>query len=317
MKTTFNANMFDSIKNALESAKSKNTGSNYKNIFSIAKPATYVVRLIPNTKNPAETFLHYYHHGWNSVSTGQYASIISPSTWDERCTISELYFKILRNGTPEEQEKAKANIRRKENWYVNVYIVSDPVNPENNGTVKVLRYGKQLNKIIESAINGDDSVEFGSKIFDFSENGCNLRIKAELVSDKPGAPKYPTYVSSKFLAPSAIEGLNEDKIQNIYNSIFDLNTFVEHKTPAEIQTFINTHYYDNETGSSDNTATTTTIEENIDDVPYDTPAKPVAKTVSTYKSTTKAVPVSVPDDGESTTTSDSKVKDILDSLEDL
>lgn len=304
MKPTFNANMFDSIKNALESAKTKQTGGNYKNIFSIAKPGSYVVRLLPNIKNPGETFLHYFHHGWNSIATGQYVSVTSPSTWGERCPISELYFKVLRSGTTEEQERAKANLRRKENWYVNVYIVNDPITPENNGTVKVLRFGKQLNKIVESAISGDDSSEFGAKIFDLSENGCNLRIKAELVSDKPGAPKYPTYTASKFLAPSAIEGLNEDKIQDIYEGIFDLDTFVEHKTPVELQTFIDTHYYGEETAQT----AAPVVEE--DDVPYE--ASVPKKATPVAKAPAKAASVS-----EDTEVSDDKVKALLDGLDDL
>jgi len=303
MKPTFNSNMFESIKSALDSAKTKNTGSSFKNLFSIAKPGNYVVRLLPNIKNPGETFLHYYHHGWNSIATGQYVSVTSPSTWGERCPISELYFKVLRGGTPDEQEKAKANLRRKENWYVNVYVVSDPVSPENNGTVKVLRFGKQLNKIIESAISGDDSAEFGAKIFDLSENGCNLRIKAELVSDKPGAPKYPTYTASKFLSPSAIDGLDEDKIQDVYESIYDLGTFVEHKTPAELQTFIDTHYY-----GTDAAPVSAPVVEEEEDVPYDTPApKPAAKSVA------KSAPI-VAEDSD---TNDDKVKAILDGLDNL
>ena len=75
MKPTFNSNMFESIKSALESAKSKQGGSKYKNLLSLAAPATYVVRLLPNVKNPQETFLHYYHHGWNSIATGQYVNV--------------------------------------------------------------------------------------------------------------------------------------------------------------------------------------------------------------------------------------------------
>ncbi len=307
MKPTFNSNMFESIKSALENAKTKQTGGNYKNILSIAGPATYVIRLLPNIKNPKETFLHYYHHGWNSIATGQYASITSPSTWGERCPVSELYFKILRSGTPEEQERAKANLRRKENWYVNIFVVSDPKNPD-----KVLRFGKQLNKIIEAAISGDDASEFGAKIFDLSENGCSLRIKAELVSDKPGAPKYPTYTASKFLAPGPIEGLDEDKISSIYESVFDLDTFVEHKTATEIQTFIDTNFYGNEVATPAITAPVADAEDI--DVPYEAP-KPVVKPAA-KPAVVAAKPVTKPV-AEDASANDDKVKAILDGLDDL
>lgn len=313
MKPTFNANMFESIKSALESAKTKQGGSKYKEILKLDAPATYVVRLLPNVKNPKETFLHYYHHGWNSIATGQYVNVASPSTWGERCPVSELYFKILRDGTDEEKARAKANISRKENWMVNVYVVSDPKNAENNGTIKVLRYGRQLNKIIEAAISGDDSDEFGAKVFDLGPNGCNLRIKAELVSDKPGAPKYPTYTASKFLSPSEIEGLDETKISEIYESIHDLNGFVEHKSAAEIQQFIQTHFYGTEQADeADVKATVAEVEE--EDVPYESP-KPAAKPAAApakpaAKPTSKVETVD-------TASNDDKVKAILDGLDDL
>jgi hypothetical protein len=296
----YNSNMFESIKNALDKAKTKTGGnSTYRNILQLEpgdKP--YTVRLLPNIKNPEETILHYYHHGWSSIATGQYASITSPSTWGDRCPVSELYFKVLRDGTPDEQARAKANLRRKENWYVNVYVVNDPKKPENNGTIKVLRYGKQLDKIIQSAINGDDSQEFGAKIFDLSEEGCSLRIKVELVSDKPGAPKYPTYTASKFLNPSAIEGLNEDKIQETYNSIYDLNTFVDRKSNDEIKAFIDNHYY----GNAAEVPVAAPVVEDEEDVPYEAPAPK-----------TPAKPAKI----ESATSNDDKVLDILNGLDNL
>lgn len=308
MKPTFNTNMFESIKSALENAKSKSGGAKYKEILKLEAPATYVVRLLPNVKDPKETFLHYYHHGWNSISTGQYVNVVSPSTWGERCPVSELFFKILRDGSDEEKARAKANISRKENWLVNVYVVNDPKNPENNGTIKVLRYGRQLNKIIEAAISGDDAEEFGAKIFDLSPNGCNLRIKAELVSDKPGAPKYPTYTASKFLSPSEVEGLEENKIAEIYESIHDLNELIEHKTAAEISTFIDTHYFGNKPEESVEPSASNNEEE---DVPYDTPAAQLSKPVHTgLESVSKPV-------SPANTENDDKVKAILDGLDDL
>jgi hypothetical protein len=314
MKPTFNTNMFESIKSALENAKNKQgDGASYKNILQIAAPATYVVRLLPNVKNPAETFLHYYHHGWNSISTGKYFSVTSPSTWGERCPVSELYFKILREGSDEEKNRAKEHLKRKENWMVNVYVVSDPKNPENNGTIKVLRYGRQLNKIIESAISGDDAAEYGAKIFDLSENGCNLRIKAELVSDKPGAPKYPTYTASKFLSPAAIDGLDEEKINGIYNNIYDLQTFLDHKSAEELKEVINIHFYGQEAAATTPAAAAKPVEDTEEDVPYEAPkavAKPTVATPSPIKTAPKP-------EVKSTKSNDEAVMAILNGLDEL
>ena len=318
MKTTFNTNMFDSIKVALEDAKTQGGNTNFKNILKLEAPATYVVRLLPNVKDPKKTFSHYFHHGWNAAATGKYFDIVSPSTWGERCPVSELYFKILRDGSEAEQTRAKANLRRKESWMVNVLVINDPKKPENNGTVKVLRYGRQLDKIINAAINGDDAAEFGSKIFDLSENGCNLRIKAELVTDKPGAPKYPTYTASKFLSQSAIEGMTEEKAAEVYNSIFDLDTFLEHKTPEEIKALIDANYYGKEgtaevhTSANNSSAGGTPSVEVDEDVPYET--KDFTTTPGTTESpvATKAAPSVV-----KAVSNDKKVQDILDDLDNL
>lgn len=306
--------MFDSIKNALDKAKNKASSSSaYRNLLQMEPNKTYTVRFLPNIKNPEETILHYYHHGWNSIATGQYASITSPSTWGDRCPVSELYFKILRDGTDEEKERAKANLRRKENWLVNVYVVNDPVKPENNGTIKVLRYGKQLDKIIQSAINGDDAKEFGARIFDLSPEGCNFRIKVELVSDKPGAPKYPTYTASKFLNPSAIEGLDESKYEEIYNGVFDLSAFVERKSSEEIKTFINEHYHGAESVEDGTPEAPDEVpgEKDEDDVPYESTPKIAAKvSVDTASAKPASKTTAVVDN-------DSKVLDILNGLDKL
>lgn len=299
--------MFESIKNALDKAKTKNSGNSaFRNILQLEAPGTYVVRLLPNIKNPEETVLHYFHHGWNSISTGQYVNATSPATWGDRCPVSELYFKILRDGTDQEKERAKANLRRKENWLINVLVVSDPKKPENNGTIKVLRYGRQLDKIIQSAINGDDAEEFGSRIFDLSSEGCSLRIKAELVSDKPGAPKYPTYTASKFLSPGAIEGFDENKMQEIYNNIFDLNVFLDRKSPEELKEFIDTHFYGKTASEEATEPVAKQVEE--DDIPYEAP-----------KAVVKPVAVSSPVAAKSAATSshDDKVMALINGLDEL
>jgi hypothetical protein len=161
----------------------------------------------------------------------------------ERDPISETRYRLLKHGTDEEKEKAETVLRR-ENWIANVYVVNDPVNTDNNGQMKLLRFGKQLHKIIMDAIEGEDADEFGAKIFDLSKNGCNLKIKVERQGE------FPTYVSSRFAAPSKVTGLTDSKVDDVYESITDLETVFPAKSFDELKSMLDEHFYCSDNRSS-------------------------------------------------------------------
>ena len=237
--TAFTSNMFESIKSALTKETAPATNK-YKDILKTEAGNTYTVRLLPNVKDPAKTFFHYYSYTWKSFANGQLINITSPATWGKRDLIAEERYRILRTGTEEEKAKAVA-LTRRESWFVNVYVVNDPVNEENNGQVKVIRFGRQLHKIIMDAMQGEEAADFGPRIFDLSPKGCNFRIKVEKQGD------YPTYVSSKFALPKEIPGIEEDDIKAIYNKTFDLESFLSMKENDEIKQLLDEHYYGIET----------------------------------------------------------------------
>jgi len=226
--------MFDSIKSAL--TKNNNQQSKNKDILKCEVGNTYTVRLLPNTTDPQKTFFHYYTFGWTSFCTGQYVSAVSPSSFGGRDPIAEYRYKVLKTGTEEEKQKARAIIRS-EKWLVNAYIVNDPVTPENNGKTMIVRYGKQLHKIIMDAIEGDGAEDLGSRIFDLSDKGCNLKIKVEQQGD------YPTYVSSKFALPKAVEGLDKSKFDDVYKNIHDLETVLPARSYDEMKNMLDEHYF--------------------------------------------------------------------------
>ncbi len=232
--STFNTSMFQSIKDALASSESKGSAT-FNEIMQTKVGNTFTVRLLPFAKDPSKTFFHYYNHGWNSFATGQYVQTLSPQTFGERDPIAEERFKVLRTGSEEEKEKMQA-IRRLEKWLVNVYVIDDPANPDNNGKVKILRYGKQLQKIITEAIEGEDAEEFGPRIFDLGEEGVNFKIKVEQQGD------FPTYVSSRFTTAGKID-VSEDKQKEIYDSAFDLTEVFTQKSYDELKDMLNEHYY--------------------------------------------------------------------------
>lgn len=270
-KNPFAKSMFEAIKSSLATKDATGGNTNFRDILRFESGNTYLIRLVPNIKNPEKTFYHYFNHGWNSLATGKFMSMLCPSTYGETCPIDQERFKIWRNGT-EEEKNAIRPLKRKEAWMVNAYVISDPTNPENEGKVKIMRYGAQLNKIIEAAINGDDADEFGAKIFDLSENGCTFRIKAEPISEN--ARSWTNYTSSRFLSSSEIPGMTDDKIKEIYGAIHDLESMEERKSYGELKDAMNTHFYQKISAEPTAVATKTETPEVADEDELDlTPTK--------------------------------------------
>jgi hypothetical protein len=150
--------------------------------------------------------------------------------------IAQTKFKLKNAGTDEEKRKADT-IRRAENWLVNVYVVNDPSTPENNGTVKIMRFGKQLHKIIMDSIQDEDESAIGFRAFDLTSAGCNFRVKV----DRQG--EYPSYVTSKFLLPSEIAGMDQSKIDEVCGSVYDLESVFKLKTEEETKQMLSEHFY--------------------------------------------------------------------------
>lgn len=230
----FTTSMFQSLKESLAKSDTSTSNSLYKEILKFKAGNTYVLRLLPNLKDVSKTFYHFYTHGWNSFATGQYVSALSLQTVGQPDPIGRERYRLSKFGT-EEEKKMVQSVKWAEQWYVNVYVVDDPVNPENNGKVKIFRFGTKLNKKIMSAINGDDSDEFGPRVFDLSSEGVNFKLKAE----KQG--EYVSYDSSRFTSKIDLN-LSKDKQQEIYDSIFDLESINSIKSESELVDMWNTHF---------------------------------------------------------------------------
>ncbi|MDD4110010.1 MAG: hypothetical protein PHS54_00490 [Clostridia bacterium] len=229
--------MFDSIKESLNSTQPSGDSS-FRNFLKMEVGKTYLVRFVPNISDPKATFFHYSHHGFTSLSTGQYVDATCPRSFGERCPICELRFKLYK--TKKEEDKNLAYmIRAHEKHLVNVYVVNDPTNSENEGNVKILRYGKRIQDKILQATEGDDADEFGPRVYDLTENGCNFKIKVETASE--GTRKFTNYNNSRFTAASAIPNMSAEKMQEVYKNLFDLTKVLDIKSENELNMIIKEH----------------------------------------------------------------------------
>lgn len=301
--STFTSTMFDSIKTALKDSAAGNT--NVKaDILRFTPDNQYDLRLIPNIDSPEKTFFHYYNQAWTSFCTGQYISVMSPQTFGKPDVIANTKFKLKNSGTEEEKRKADT-IRRAENWLVNVYVISDPSNPENNGNVKIMRFGKQLHKIIMDCLQDTDEASVGARAFDLTEHGCNFRVKVDKQGD------FPSYVTSKFLLPSAVP--NAPESAKVQEDAYDLENVFKLKTDDEMRQTLDEHFFCDavhaaETRSTAVTPAATPVESKAsdkdeeDDIPWgDTP-----------KAVTEATPTPVQSQSQ-----DDKLNELLAGLDDV
>lgn len=233
----YNSSVFESIKAALE--KNEKNGSMFNHILKFKPGNTYVLRFLPNTKNPDKTFYNFFQHGWESFCNGEYVSALSLQTIGKPDPISMMTWRIKKSGTPEEKKKAEA-VKWSEQVYVNVLVVDDPVTPTNNGTVKIFRFGRKLKKMIESAVRGEDAAEFGPRVFDLSANGVNFKLKAEKQGD------YTTYDGSRFTSPVDLN-LSDSRKAEILDSVHDLESVNTIKSEAELMDLWNKHFVCEET----------------------------------------------------------------------
>lgn len=269
-KTKFNASMFEKIKDALNKTNESSGNSAFSNIMKFPAGKTYTLRIVPNLEDPEKTFFHHYTHGWKSKTTGSFISTLSLQTFGERDPITETFWSLIKSDDKNEKELGKI-LRRKENWFVNVYVIDDPSNPENNGTVKILRIGPQIKKIIDDALSGDGAEEFGIRIFDLGSDGANLKIKAEASGD------FVTFASSGFYNKPQIN-LSDEQIEKIYEEAHDLEAVFPQKTFDELQEILDVHFYGKSASTSQKNTSAkpkAAVEDDDvdDDIPFDFPPK--------------------------------------------
>lgn len=124
---------------------------------------------------------------------------------------------LWQTGLKENQEICRARGRRT-NYYCNILVVNDPVNPDNNGKVFLFRFPKAILTMIKEQISPPDD-EFGeSKTpinpFDI-DSGANFKLKI-----RNGENGYPTYDKSEFLKPSPICDGNEEEMIKVIESLY-------------------------------------------------------------------------------------------------
>ena len=146
--------------------------------------------------------------------TGKWYIENALSTLGQKDPVGEANSILWNNG---DQDAARARSRRT-SYISNIYVVNDPVHPENNGTVRLFRYGKKIFDKIKEVLQPTFADEKPLNAFDL-KNGANFKIK---IVQKEG---FRNYDKSSFAERSPLMD-NDDKLNEIWQKEFSLLAFI-------------------------------------------------------------------------------------------
>lgn len=177
-----------------------------------------VIRFLPGDAEAPTPWVRYWDHAFKGP-TGQWYIEKSLTTLGQQDPLSELNSKMWNSGI--EADKATVRQRKRNLRYVaNVLIISDPSAPENEGQVKLYRFGKKIFDKIMDSMQPQFPDEAPVNPFDMWE-GADFTVKIRKVEG------YPNYDASTFKAPSAIGA--DEMMEELYSKQHDMSEFTDPK----------------------------------------------------------------------------------------
>ena len=210
---------FDKIANPGE-GKSYKDDRFWKPEVDKAGNASAVIRFLPRHQDDELPWVRIFNHAFQGP-TGKWYIENSLTTLGEKDPVGELNSKLWNSGS-EENKKVAQKQKRKLQYIANVLVISDPKHPENEGQVKLFKFGKKIfDKIMEKA-NPTFEDEKPVIVFDLWE-GADFKLRIRKVDG------FPNYDQSMFMEPAALYAGDEDKLLGVVNAQYKLAEFLDKK----------------------------------------------------------------------------------------
>ena len=179
-----------------------------------------VVRFLPGDAEAPTPWVRYWDHFFKGP-TGQWYVEKSLTSIGQADPLSESNSKLWNEDGSEEAKRIVRERKRNLRYIANVLIVSDPSAPENEGQVKLYRFGKKIFDKIMDSMQPQFPDEAPVNPFDMW-NGADFTIKIRKVEG------YPNYDASSFKSPAQIAG-DDSELEAIYNKQHDCTEWTDPK----------------------------------------------------------------------------------------
>lgn len=181
--------------------------------------ATATLRFLPRVEGDEFPWARVFNHSFQGP-TGKWYIENSLTTLGDNDPVGELNSRLWNSGSEANKEIARKQ-KRKLTYIANVYIINDPAKPENNGTVKLFKFGKKIfDKIMDKA-NPTFEDEKPVLVFDLWE-GANFKLR---MRKKDG---YANYDESVFSDTCPVADSDEEKLE-IVSKQHKLSEFLDRK----------------------------------------------------------------------------------------
>ena len=175
-----------------------------------------VLRFLPAVKDEDLPWCKMWSHAFQGPG-GWYIEN-SLTTLNQKDPVSEENSRLWNTGIEADKEIARKR-KRKLSYYANVLIVSDPKHPENEGQIKLFKFGKKIFDKITDKMQPQFEDEKAINPFDFWE-GADFKLKIRKVDG------FWNYDKSEFDTPKPIAD-NDEAIEGIWSKQYPLKPFLE------------------------------------------------------------------------------------------
>ena len=181
-----------------------------------------IIRFLPGPSVDGDDGLPWvrvFNHGFQGPG-GWYIEI-SLSSLGQKDPVSEYNSTLWNSGIEANKEIARKQKRRL-TYVSNILVISDPKHPENEGQIKLYKYGKKIFDKINETMNPEFPDEKPVNPFDFWE-GANFKLKIRQVEG------YRNYDKSEFESPAPLFDGDDDKLEALWKKEYSLKEFLEPK----------------------------------------------------------------------------------------
>jgi gp32 DNA binding protein like len=214
---------FDKLSKELEKINTPQTNRKDDRLWSCAQDKAgngyAVIRFLPAPGAEQVPFVRMWNHGWKGPGGWYIENSRTTLGKNEPDPMSEYNAALWNSGIDSNKKIVSGHgkisgSKRKLNFYSNIYVIKDPSNPENEGKVFLMRYGKKifdkLNDLMHPAFPDLPKIN----PFDLWAGATfNMRIRR--------VDNYPSYDQSSFDAPGPLFE-DDDKMEQVWKSQYSL-----------------------------------------------------------------------------------------------